>query len=298
MDKKVTIVGAGNVGATIAYTLVASSDVNEIVLIDINKAKSDAEALDIKQSSHYLSNADIKSGDYEDSKDSDIVIITSGIGRKPGQSRLELVQKNIDILKSITDNIVKFSPNAIYIIVSNPVDILTYFFHKYTTIPKNHIIGTGTLLDSMRFKVKLSEVLNKPSKDIGAIVLGEHGDSCVFPWSLTNYELSDLEKKEVEEFVKKSGATIISGKGATFYAIASAVCKVVNCIISDKKEVLPISVMLDGEYGISNVCLGLPCEVSSNGLGEKTPLNLNSQEKEALENSANILKNIISGISF
>ena len=297
MDKKVTIIGAGNVGATIAYTLIAHSNINELVLIDINKDKAEAEALDLKQSSHYLSNVDIKSGDYEESSNSDIVVITSGIGRKPGQSRLELVQKNVDILKSIIDNVVKNSPNAIYIIVSNPVDILTYFFHKYTSVPKNHIIGTGTLLDTMRFKIKLSEVLNKPSCDIDAILLGEHGDSCVFPWSSSNIDLNDADKKEIEEFVKNSGAKIIAGKGATFYAIASAVCKIVDCIIYDKKEVLPVSVMLEGEYGISDVCLGLPCEVSASGLGEKTLLDLSKEEKEALENSANILKNIISGVN-
>lgn len=296
MNKKITIIGSGNVGATIAYTLIANSNIKELVLIDINKYKSEAEALDLKQSSPFLSNASIKSGNYEDSINSDIVVITSGIGRKPGQSRLELVQKNIDILKSITDNVVKMSPNAIYIIVSNPVDILTYFFHKYTSIPKNHIIGTGTLLDSMRFKVKLSEVLNKPFNEIDAIVLGEHGDSCVFPWSSSNINLSDLDKKEVEDFVKNSGAKIIAGKGATFYAIASAVCKIINCIISDNNETLPVSVMFDGEYGINDVCLGLPCEIGANGLGKKTILNLNKQEKSALENSANVLKGIIQNI--
>ena len=296
MNKKITIIGSGNVGATIAYTLVASSNVNEIVLIDINKDKSEAEALDIKQSSPYLSTAEIKSGDYEDAFNSNIVVITSGIGRKPGQSRLELVQKNIDILKNITDNIVKVCPNAIYIIVSNPVDILTYFFHKHTSIPKENIIGTGTLLDTMRFKVRLSEVLNRPINDVKAVVLGEHGDSSVFAWSTDNIELSDEEKNEIQEFVKKSGGKIIAGKGATFYAIASAVCKIVNCIISGNKEVLPVSVMLEGEYGISDVCLGLPCEVGANGLGKKTHLDLTESEIEALTNSANVLKNIINSV--
>ena len=298
MNKKITIIGAGNVGSTIAYTLIANSNLNEIVLIDINKDKSSAEALDLKQASPYLSNIDIKSGDYEDSINSDIIVITSGIGRKPGQSRLELVQKNVDILKNITDKIVNLNPNAIYIIVSNPVDILTYFFHNYTSIPKNHIIGTGTLLDSMRFKIKLSEVLNKPANTIDAVVLGEHGDSSVFPWSSINTSLNDLDKKEVEQFVKNSGAKIIAGKGATFYAIASAVCEIINCIMLDKNKILPVSVMFNGEYGINDVCLGLPCKIGANGLEEKTLLELNEEEKLALENSANILKNIIKDVKF
>lgn len=298
MNKKITIVGAGNVGATIAYTLVAKDIVNEIVLVDINKDKAEAEALDIKQSAPFLSNTEIKSGGYEESSNSDIVVITSGMGRKPGQTRLELVQKNIDILKSIADSVVEKSPNAIYILVSNPVDILTYYFYKFTAVPKNHIIGTGTLLDTMRLRAKLAEVLNKPAKDINAVLLGEHGDSCVFPWTLNNIELEEEEKQEIEEFVKNSGAKIIAGKGATFYGIASAVSKLVDCIISGKKEILPVSVMLNGEYGIDDVCLGLPCEVGSNGLGEKVNLNLTEEEKLALENSAKILKDIISNVNF
>ncbi|MBQ8425297.1 MAG: NAD(P)-binding domain-containing protein [Clostridia bacterium] len=295
MNKKVTIIGAGRVGSTIAYTLMAKGNVNEIVLIDIDKARADAETLDIKQSSIFLSETSIKSGSYEDSKDSDIVIITSGISRKVGQSRLELTQTNVNILKSITKQVEKLSPNAIFVLVSNPVDILTYCFHKFTTVPENRIIGTGTLLDTMRLKVRLSEITGTPIKDVNSIMLGEHGDSCVFPWSLSNVKLSENEKQEVEEFVKNSGASIISGKGATFYGIAAAVSKLVDCIVLDTNEVLPVSVMLSGEFGIEDVCLGLPCRVGANGK-EKVEIKLSESEEVALKNSASKLKDIISQI--
>lgn len=295
MNRKVTIIGSGRVGSTIAYTLMAKGNINEIVLIDIDRARADAETLDIKQSSIFLSETSIKSGSYEDSKDSDIVIITSGISRKVGQSRLELTQTNVNILKSITKQVENLNPNAIFVLVSNPVDILTYCFHKFTSIPENRIIGTGTLLDTMRLKVRLSEITGTPFKDVNAIMLGEHGDSCVFPWSLSNIKLSENEKQEVEEFVKNSGATIISGKGATFYGIAAAVSKLVDCIVLDTNEVLPVSAMLSGEFGIEDVCLGLPCKVGANGK-EKVEIKLDESEEVALKNSASKLKDIISQI--
>ena len=250
MNNKITIIGAGSVGATIAYTLVATGSVAEIVLIDVNVDKAQGEALDIRQSTPYLHPTKIYSGTYEDAVGSDIVIVTSGVGRKPGQSRIDLTQTNVNILKSIAPQIVKYVPDAIYLFVANPVDVLTYVFCKITGTPKNRVIGTGTTLDSIRLRTRLSELYSVNQKQVHAYVLGEHGDSSFVAWSaadisgipLGDYEETIMKKgaltvtpythEEVEEYVKKSGGQIIAGKGATFYGIAASVTQIVNSIYS------------------------------------------------------------------
>ena len=204
MNNKVTIIGAGSVGATVAYTLVAQGSVSEIVLIDVNEAKAQGEAMDIRQATPYLHPVKIYCGSYEDAAGSDIVIVTSGVGRKPGQSRIDLAQTNVDILQSITPQIVKAAPNAIYIIVANPVDILTYVFAQISGVPKNHIIGSGTILDTIRFRTRFSELYSINQKQVHAYVLGEHGDSSFVAWSaaditgvpLTEYD-SALTNKNI-----------------------------------------------------------------------------------------------------
>ena len=244
MKNKVTIIGAGSVGATVAYTLVATGSVSEIVLIDVNEAKAQGEAMDILQATPYLHTVKIYCGTYEDAADSDIVIVTSGVGRKPGQSRIDLTQTNVNILKAIAPQIVKYVPDALYLFVANPVDVLTYVFCKITGVPKNRVIGTGTTLDSIRLRTRLSELYSVNQKQVHAYVLGEHGDSSFVAWStadisgvpLTEYESSLTDKsvlnvkpythEEVEEYVKKSGGKIIAGKGATFYGIAASVTQI------------------------------------------------------------------------
>ena len=228
--------------ATIAYTLSSQDIASEIVLIDINKQKAEGEVLDIIQGTCFRDPISIIAGDYEDAKDSDIVIITSGIARKPGQTRLELTQTNVNILKSITPEIVKAAPNALYLIVSNPVDIMTYVFTKISGLPENQILGSGTILDSARLRCGLSEHFQIAQSNIHAYVFGEHGDTSFIPWSgayisgVSVDEYYDLEKKlgkDIEpidkeamlQYVQKSGGEIISKKGATFYAVSSSVCK-------------------------------------------------------------------------
>ena len=242
MSSKITIIGAGSVGSTIAYTLSSQDIASEIVLIDINKKKAEGEVLDIIQGTCFRDPISIIAGDYEDAKDSDIVIITSGIARKPGQTRLELTQTNVNILKSITPEIVKAAPNALYLIVSNPVDIMTYVFTKISGLPENQILGSGTILDSARLRCGLSEHFQIAQSNIHAYVFGEHGDTSFIPWSgayisgVSVDEYYDLEKKlgkDIEpidkeamlQYVQKSGGEIISKKGATFYAVSSSVCK-------------------------------------------------------------------------
>lgn len=314
MKNKVTIIGAGSVGATIAYTLVATGSVAEIVLIDVNEAKAQGEALDIRQATPYLHPVKIYCGTYEDATDSDIVIITSGVGRKPGQSRIDLTQTNVNILKSIAPQIVKYAPDALYLFVANPVDVLTYVFHKITGIPRSRIIGTGTTLDSIRLRTRLSELYSVNQKQVHAYVLGEHGDSSFIAWSaadisgvpISQYEATVTDKseikvtpytrEEVEEYVKKSGGKIIANKGATFYGIAACVATIVNSIYSSAYTILPVSTVLDGEYGISGVALSTLCALSNKGIATTLTPKLSDEELAKMQHSAEVLKGVIAQI--
>ncbi len=314
MNNKVTIIGAGSVGATVAYTLVATGSVAEIVLIDVNEEKAKGEALDIRQATPYLHPVKIYCGSYEDATGSDIVIVTSGVGRKPGQSRIDLTQTNVNILKSIAPQIVKYVPDAIYLFVANPVDILTYVFCKITGVPKNRVIGTGCTLDSIRLRTRLSELYSVNQKQVHAYVLGEHGDSSFVAWStadvsgihLDDYEktltdkdvlkITPYEREEVEQYVKKSGGQIIAGKGATFYGIAASVTQIVNSIYSSAYTILPVSTVLEGEYGISGVALSTLCAVGSEGIITTLTPKLSDDELEKMQHSAEVLKGVIAQI--
>ncbi len=307
---KITIIGSGSVGATIAYTLTVSGLSSEIILIDINKQKALGEALDIRQGIPFCDPCSIYAGSYEDAAGSDIVIITSGVARKPGQTRLELAQTNIDILKSITPEITRYAPDAVYVLVSNPVDILTYAFTKCSGIPEDRIIGSGTILDTARLRSRLAEYYTISQNNVHAYVLGEHGDSAFIPWSLANISnvpieechesfpnknklLPELNYKEVEEYVKKSGARVISRKGATFYAVSSSVCHICKCLLSSMDSTMTISTMMHGEYGIDDVCLSVLNAVGNKRIRSKVILPLNDQEIKLLQNSAEQLKDII-----
>ena len=313
MKNKVTIIGAGSVGATVAYTLVATGSVAEIVLIDVNVAKAEGEALDIRQSTPYLSPVKIYCGTYEDATDSDIVIVTSGVGRKPGQSRIDLTQTNVNILKSIAPQIVKYAPNALYLFVANPVDVLTYVFCKITGVPKNRVIGTGTTLDSIRLRTRLSELYSVNQQQVHAYVLGEHGDSSFVAWStadisgvpLAEYEstltnknipIEPYSREDVEQYVKKSGGQIIAGKGATFYGIAASVTRIVNAIYSSAYTILPVPTVLEGEYGISDVALSTLCAIGKEGIITTLTPKLSDDELEKMRNSAEVLKGVIAQI--
>ena len=315
MTNKVTIIGAGSVGATIAYLLVANGPVSEIVLIDINRAKAKAEAMDILQATPYLNSTKIYEGTYEDAKGSDIVIITSGVGRKPGQSRIDLTQTNVNILKSIAPEVVKYVPDALFLIVANPVDVLTYVFCKITGVPKNRVIGTGTSLDTIRLRTRLSELYAVNQNQVHAYVLGEHGDSSFVAWSnaeisgvhiddyknsMTNkaaIEISDYDRAEVEEYVKKSGGQIIAGKGATFYGIATSVCYIVKMIYSGADTVLPLSTVMNGEYGVEDVALSTLCVLGPNGIKTTLTPKLLDEEVAKFQNSAQVLKDVIAQIN-
>ena len=313
MSSKITIIGAGSVGSTIAYNLSNNDIASEIVLIDINKEKVEGEVMDIVQGTSFRDPISIVAGDYEDAKDSDIVIITSGIARKPGQTRIELTQTNVNILKSITPQIVKEAPNALYIIVSNPVDIMTYVFTKISGLPENQIIGSGTLLDTARLRFGLSEHFEVAQKNIHAYVFGEHGDTSFVPWScadvsgasLDDYaemmrhlgkEPKPLDKEGMEEYVHKSGGIVIAKKGATFYAVSVAVCKLCGMLLSAYDSIATVSSVMHGEYGIEDVAISTQTLVGPNGVQGKIPLKLTDEEVAKLQKSANSLKEVISQI--
>ena len=314
MSSKITIIGAGSVGSTIAYTLSSQDIASEIVLIDINKQKAEGEVLDIIQGTCFRDPISIIAGEYEDAKDSDIVIITSGIARKPGQTRLELTQTNVNILKSITPEIVKAAPNALYLIVSNPVDIMTYVFTKISGLPENQILGSGTILDSARLRCGLSEHFQIAQSNIHAYVFGEHGDTSFIPWSGAyisgvsvdeNYDLEKKLGKDIEpidkeamlQYVQKSGGEIISKKGATFYAVSSSVCKLCSLLVASSESISTVSTMMHGEYGIEDVCLSTLTLVGPNGVQGKVPMRMTKTEIEQLKKSADALKEIIAQIN-
>lgn len=313
MSSKITIIGAGSVGSTIAYTLSNEDIASEIVMIDINKKKVAGEAMDIIQGASFRDPISVIAGDYADAAGSDIVIITSGVARKPGQSRIELAQTNADIMKSITPEIVKAAPNALYIIVSNPVDIMTYVFTKVSGLPENQIIGSGTILDTARLRYALSENYCIAQRNIHAYVLGEHGDSSFVPWSIAkisgatldeyaemmkNYgkEFAPLDRDATEEYVHKSGGRIIANKGATFYAVSVSVCRLCSLLLSANESIATVSTMLHGEYGIEDVCLSIPTLVGPNGVKAKVPVKLADDELAKLKNSANMLHDVVKHI--
>ena len=310
---KITVIGAGSVGATVANDLMIQGIASEIVLIDINKEKAFGEAMDIYQGATFCSPAIVRSGDYPDAKDSDIVIITSGMPRKPGMSRLDLAQTNVNIIKSIAPNIVAAAPNAIYIIVSNPVDILTYVFHKISGLPENQIIGSGTILDTSRLQAILAKRFHISPKNVHAHVYGEHGDSSFVPWSLVHIANNhidayknnspdpdainwDQEYKEIEDYVITSGAQVIKAKGATFYAVAASVCHICKCIYNGAGTALTVSTMMHGEYGIDDVCLSTLAIVEECGVRGKINCPMTEEEIMKLQASANKLKEIIAQI--
>ena len=311
--RKISIIGAGNVGATIANDLMVQGIATDIVLVDINKKKAAGEALDVYQGSPFQTPAVVIPGEYSDTVGSDIVIITCGMPRKPGMTRLQLSQTNVDILKDVAKNVVQYAKDAIYILVSNPVDILTYVFAKISGIPENRIIGSGTILDTSRLQAELARRFNISPKNVHASVYGEHGDSSFVPWSQVRIANTtpdiyaqvspdkdsihwNREFEELETYVKKSGGTIIENKGATFYAVSMAVCHICKCLSVDAGTALTVSTMMHGEYGIDDVCLSTLAIVDDHGVRGKITNWLTDEEVAKLQASAEKLKSVIAQI--
>lgn len=310
---KISVIGTGSVGSTIAYSIAIMGLAAEIVMIDINREKALGEALDIRQGTPFCTPCSIYAGDYPDAAGSNIVVLTSGLPRKPGQSRLELAQSNVNITKMIIPEITKYAPDATYVIVSNPVDILTYTFNKFSGLPENRIIGSGTILDTARLRSRLSEYYNISQNNIHAYVFGEHGDSSFIPWSVANISNvpiaecpkvfannkianPELDLKEIEDYVRKSGARVIARKGATFYAVSMSVCHICKCVLSGIDTTMTVSTMMHGEYGIDDVCLSTLNAVGHGGVRNKVNISLTDEETAKLRHSADTLKAVLKNL--
>ncbi len=313
MSSKITIIGAGSVGATIAYTLSNEDIASEIVMIDINKQKAEGEVMDIIQGTSFRDPISIIAGDYEDAKDSDIVIITSGIARKPGQSRLELAQTNVNIMKSIAPQIAAVAPNALYVIVSNPVDVMTYVFAKVSGIPENQVMGSGTILDTARLRCGISEHFDIAQKNVHAYVFGEHGDTSFIPWSCARVsavsvdqfaesmkaigkDVEPIDKEAMIDYVRTSGGKVIANKGATFYAVSVSVVKLCKKLLSASESMATVSTMMHGEYGIDDVCLSTLSLVGPKGHVGNLHVDLTEEEVAKLKASADKLKSVIAQV--
>lgn len=306
MTGKISIIGAGLVGSTTAYALMISGLVSELVIVDVNKEKALGEVMDLNHGISFASPVKIYSGEYKDITGSDIVIITAGANQKPDETRLDLVKKNTEIFKSIVSEIMKYSHESIILVVTNPVDILTYVTYKLSGLPQNKVIGSGTVLDTSRFKYLLSHHTGVDARNIHAYILGEHGDSEVPIWSITNIAGMNMEhfcnycgkcsgnsKEGIFFDVKNAAYEIIKRKGATYYAISLAVKRITECILRDEHSILTVSSVLNGQYGISDVCISLPTIVTSKGADKVLEIALSEHEISLLQNSAKLLREVI-----
>ncbi len=305
--RKVAIIGCGFVGAASAFTLMESGLFSEIVLLDSNKDKAEGEALDISHGVPLAMPVKITAGEYQDISDASIIIVTAGAGQKIGETRLDLVKKNVNIFKTIIPKIARYNTEAILIIVANPVDILTYAATKLSGFPENRVFGSGTVLDTARLKFLLGEHLQVDSRSVHAYIIGEHGDSEFAVWSSTNISGVPLKRfcemrghfrheearHAIAESVKNSAYEIIKRKGATYYGIAMSVKKICEAVVRDEKSVMPVSSIQHGEFGINNVALSLPVIVGKNGVEGIVPISLSDEEQNKLKESAEVLRKVI-----
>lgn len=295
---KVTIVGAGAVGASCAEYVAIKNFASEVVLVDIKEDYAEGKAMDLMQTAS-LMGFDTKitgsTNDYSKTANSDIAVITSGIPRKPGMTREELIGINADIVKSVASSLIKYSPNVTLIVVSNPMDTMTYLVHKTTSLPKNKIIGMGGALDSARFKYRISEALGCPASDVDGMVIGGHSDTGMVPLTRlatrnsvpVSKFLSEERLNQVGEDTKVGGATLTKMLGTSaWYAPGAAVSSLVQAIACDQKKMFPCSVLLDGEYGLSDLCIGVPVILGANGIEEIVEIELNDAEKAKMKESA------------
>jgi len=307
--QKVTVIGAGFVGSTTAYTLMLNGLFSELVLIDINTTKARGEAMDLNHGLPFAKPVKIYQGSYEDSKDSDLIIISAGANQKEGETRLDLVHKNTAVFRSIISEIVKYnSPeNTILLVVTNPVDILAYVTWKLSGFPINRVLGSGTVLDTARFKYLIGEHTGVDARNVHGYILGEHGDTELAAWSITSIagmpidvycekcgkcdDCNELDK--IYNQVRNAAYEIINAKGATYYAVALAVERIVEAIMRDEHSILTVSSILQGEYGISDVAISVPTVVDRNGINRVLEVPLSENELKQLHHSAETLKNII-----
>ncbi len=307
---KIVVVGAGKVGETVCYTLMLKTQLSEIVIIDVDEDRAKGAALDISHGTAFYSQVRVRQGGYEECADAQAIIVTAGVPRKPGQTRLDLAKVNTEVAKSIARNIMKFAENPLIIVVANPVDVNTYLIQKETGLPAGRVIGTGTSLDTARFRYLISERCKVDIRDIQGYILGEHGDAQVPIWSGVNVAGEPVDhflsqdpkerEKEKEEIAKKArsgGADVISLKGATFDGIAMSTLRIVESIIKDQNTVLPVAHVLGEEYGeMAESCISLPCVINGEGISKVLKVTMTDEEQQQMVRSANTLKAFIQDV--
>jgi L-lactate dehydrogenase len=305
---RVAVVGVGNVGATFAYALLLSGLAAEIVLIDVNRAKAEGEAMDLNHALPFTHPTKIWAGDFPDCAGASVVVLAAGANQKPGETRLDLVHKNAAIWREIIPEIVKHNRNTILLIATNPVDALTYAAWKLSGLPPQQVVGSGTILDTARFRYLLSQQFGVDARSIHAYIIGEHGDSEVPVWSLANiagmrlkefcaaqhreYDLKAME--EIFRQTRDAAYRIIERKGATYYAVAAGLMRITQAILRNQNTVLSVSSLIENYYGISNICLSLPTVVNRSGIAQVLRLELDREEVKKLQRSAEVLKQTIS----
>lgn len=308
--RKAAVIGCGFVGSSIAFSLMERGLFSRLVLIDANRDKAEGEAMDLSHGAPYTGGMDVRAGDYDDIVDAALIIITAGANQKPGETRLDLIGKNVQILRAIIPEIRRRGCEGVLLIVSNPVDVLTYAAWKLSGFPAHRVIGSGTVLDTARLKHLLGEKLSVDPRSVHAVIIGEHGDSELAVWSGANISGIELEhffalrgrgdcaaaRQQVYEEVRDSAYHIIQRKGATYYGIAMAVGRIAQSIIRDQHSVLPVSVLMEGEYGLEGLCLSVPSVVGKNGVETVLDIPLSEEEALALSASAAQIREVIDHI--
>lgn len=294
----IAVIGAGNVGSTVAYTLMLKNLASRIILIDLNNRKEGGEVMDIADGLCFVDTGCVKGGDFHDAADADIIILTAGVAQKPGETRLQLTEKNKTIVKSILKNIGKIKKTAIIIVVSNPVDVITYLVQKISKLPIKQVFGSGTALETARLKTKLSHFLKVNPQSINGFVLGEHGDSGFVAWNsltiggapISKLVKTDKELNSLEKQVKNEVYEIIKRKGSTFFGIANVVSEIVEAIVFNQRKVMSVSTRLSNWNGANGVCLGVPAVIGAKGVEKVWPLKLSAEEKKKFVDSAKKIK--------
>ncbi|MBN1290592.1 MAG: L-lactate dehydrogenase [Candidatus Latescibacteria bacterium] len=309
--RKVVVVGTGAVGATFAYALAQEGTADEIALVDLNSELVKGQVLDLAHGLPFFPPVHIHAGDVSDYADAHVIVITAGAKQRPGESRLELLKRNAGLIEHITDDITRQNSSAVIVVVSNPVDVLTYVAHKHSGLPHGRVIGSGTVLDSSRLRYLLSNHCGVDVHNVHAYILGEHGDSEFAVWSMTNLAGIPIEDRcpacrkcgdwkvnrhAIEQEVRNSAYHIIDYKGATHFAVGLALVRIVGAVLRNEKSVLSVSTALNGEYGLSDVCLGVPCIVAQSGVEQILEAKLTDTEKQALARSAKIIRDAIESL--
>jgi len=310
-SRKIVIIGTGNVGSSLAYACMIKGTSSEIVLIDVNKEKAEGEAMDLNHGLSFVSPMTICSGDYSKCKDADIIVLTAGVAQKPGQSRLELVNKNFQIFKEIIPKVIERNTNCVFLVATNPVDVMTYVTLKLSKFPAKRVIGSGTILDTSRLRYQLGEHLNVDPRNVHAYIVGEHGDSEVPVWSLANiagvrlrdycptcgidYEAEHYDK--IFNSVKNAAYDIIDKKGATYYAIGLGLNRIIESILKDENSILTVSTYIQDYYDVNDICISVPTIINGKGVREALRFPLEEDEIQQFKKSASIIKDSIKSLN-